>query len=653
MSKRPRRRLFHWTLRAFGVLLILLFVGSVAIYFVGQQIAHNILRTKLQELVSEQLNARLDIGDLKYHFPYSLSVGDVSLVTPAPEGGDLTLMSFKSLGITLAQFPLKKGPLVIERVDFYQPTVHLIETKSGFIGEKSLVRSDEQKKKDPKPPPKLSDVLQLRHVAFTDMRAEYDDRTVAGSQPLVWENLNASFDSQPVAGASHRFDFTANNGEAAQVVSSGTLDLDSLVLTFEKLQVTTLIRSHRSDGTLPAAVQKVIRQSGLGGKAVINVTATIPLMHTRDLVANAEIRIDNGQCFVQDFPEPIQDLNLVASGEYKNRRIKARIDHLAARTASIGASLQPLGGTFDRNSGRWLVDPIRLDATYEPVESMQKFWRQKINLALRCRLHQMEQKDQVELVFANTTITPQGLAGDLNLNGSVGYANHDLTLRPTTLTGLGGTLNFSGVADIPNRALNLTTTAEGLDLAKVNVVLDPVATKEMHGTLKGRFDMQAIGDLSGATGEGAFRITGGQFARVPVLSQIADFLRVGRGAFVANDAFGHFKMADHGLTFDRIAVSTSTLRIRGQGTIKFDNTLNLKVYADPAGNWQKDIKKTGIPIFSDVIGAVAGGTQSAIGGLSKQFTSLSVTGTIDKPKIIPAPAPLLTENLNKLFRAVE
>jgi len=79
----------------------------------------------------------------------------------------------------------------------------------------------------------------------------------------------------------------------------------------------------------------------------------------------------------------------------------------------------------------------------------------------------------------------------------------------------------------------------------------------------------------------------------------------------------------------------------------------LKVYADPAGNWQKDIKKTGIPIFSDVIGAVAGGTQSAIGGLSKQFTSLSVTGTIDKPKIIPAPAPLLTENLNKLFRAVE
>jgi hypothetical protein len=652
LRRRPRRRL-HWCLRAIRTIVLLAILLIVALYFTGEQIAQRILAEKLQELVSQQLNARLAIGKLKYQFPYTVSVNDVSLVTAAPEGGDLTLMSFNTLSIKLAQFPLKRGPLVVERIDFDHPTVHLIETKSGFIGETSLIRSDDDKKKDTTNPPPLSDVLQLRHVAFTAMRAEYEDRTVAGSKPLVWENLDASFDSTPTGKASHHFSFTADNGDLAQIDAGGTLDLDSLILAFERLQVTTQIKARQANAALPAAVQKVLVESGIAGKAVITVTGSIPLMHTRDIDAHATIKIENGQGIVPGYAEPVEDLTLIGSGEYQHRVVKGKVERFEFRTASIGVSVQPCSGVFDRNSGRWLVDPVKAAVAYQPVDSMKRFWRQKLALDLRAGVHQLDQKNRVEVVFDGTTLTPQGLADSITANGTILFGPQGVNLNPSTMTGLGGTIQIVGMANISNKAYSAKVAVHDVEMNRVMAVIDPITTKETYGRLSGEVRATMVGGRDTLSGEGGFRITDGQFAKVPVLSPIADFLHIGQGAVTANDAFGHFKIEPAGLGFDRIAISTSLLRIRGQGSIGFDQNLDLKVYADSASNWGATVRKTGIPIFSNLIGAVAGGTQSVLGTVSKQFTSLSVTGTIDQPKIRPAPAPLLTDNLQKLFRAVE
>ena len=653
MPKPPRRYHHHWTLRAAGVLVAIVVFAFIALYFTGEAIAQKVLAEKLQTLVSQELNARLTIGKLRYHFPYAVTVSDVSLVTRSPDGGELTLMSFQSLGISLAQFPLKKGPLVIERIDFDRPTVHLIETKNGFIGETSLVRSDDEKKKDSTSPPPLSEVLQLRHVAFTNMRAEYEDRTVAGSKPLVWENLDASFDSTPSGKASHHFAFKAHNGDLAQVDSAGTLDLDSLVLAFEKLEVTTTIHAGQANAALPAGVQKILAKSGVAGKAVINVTGSIPLLHTRDVNAKAQFRIENGQCIIPGYPEPVQDLTVIGSGDYQDRKVHAKLERFECRTASTGLSVLPLAGVFDRNSARWMVDPVRAAIVYQPVDSTQRFWRQKLSLDVHAGVHQLEQKNRVEVVLDGTTLTPQGLAGPVNLTSTVVFDPESITLRPSTIIGLGGTIDVIGLANLHNRAYSAKVTALDVAMNRVNAIFDPMSKKEVAGTLSGEVRATMVNGRDHLAGEGGFRVTDGKFARVPVLSPIADFLHIGQGAFVANDAFGHFKIEPTRLNFDRLAVSTSVLKIRGQGTIGFDESLNLKVYADSASNWGKTVRKTGVPLLSDLVGAVAGGTQSVLGSVSKQFTTLSVTGTIDKPKIVPAPAPLLTDNLQRLFKAVE
>lgn len=649
----PKRHRRHWTVRAATWLLLVLIIIVGTLYWTGERIARSILREKLQTLISQELNARLDIGDLDYHFPYGVSVSDVSLVTRGLDGKDTDLVSFQSLYLKVEKIPLGKGPLVIQRVDIEHPTVHIIRTAGGFMGENSLVRSSGDKLKDPTHPPKLSDVLKLRHIAFTGARIEYDDRTAPGNAPLVWENLDASIDSQPAGGASHRFAFSADNGNIARIESAGTLDLDSLVLNLEKMTISTRIQANQPNTTLPAQVQRLLAESGVAGAATITLHGTVPLLNVKDVDAGAQLRIDDGQCIVPGLPEPIEDMTLVASGEYRHGKAHGKIDRFDCRTASIGASLQPTEGTFDHDSGRWLAGPVKAAIVYQPVPSKTPFWRQKLTIDLRCGLHQMDDINQIEAVLDGTTLTPQGLAGDVRIDGSVAYSDGTVTVRPTAITGLGGNVGVIALANLRTRAYEAKITAQDVDLAKLNVVFDPTTDKEMNGQLKGEVRATMLGDLQNVTGEGGFRVTDGKFARMPVLSPIADFLHIGQGAFVANDAFGHFKIEKQTLGFDRMAVSTSLLRIRGQGSIGFDQTLDLKVYADSASNWQRDIERTGVPVFSKFVGVVFGGTQSIIGSVSKQFTTLSVTGTVAKPKIFPAPAPLLTDNLDRLFKAVE
>jgi hypothetical protein len=86
------------------------------------------------------------------------------------------------------------------------------------------------------------------------------------------------------------------------------------------------------------------------------------------------------------------------------------------------------------------------------------------------------------------------------------------------------------------------------------------------------------------------------------------------------------------------------------GTVGFDGQLDLEVTAAPLGDWEKHIKKTGLPLVSDLAGNFAGATQRLVSAATNQLLfQFKVTGTHSDPRVEAVPSPLLTENLAQLL----
>src|SRR5688500_18132528 len=119
-----RRRWWKWT----GVVVVALVLG---VYVLVPLVAAPILRGKLQRMVDSQLDARLEMKRVFYVFPYGLRVSDAKLVTDGPDGKRLELLDIPTLEIALAKLPFDNGPLVIRKLVFDEPAIHLIKTDTG------------------------------------------------------------------------------------------------------------------------------------------------------------------------------------------------------------------------------------------------------------------------------------------------------------------------------------------------------------------------------------------------------------------------------------------------------------------------------------------------------------------------------------------
>src|SRR5688500_15643202 len=179
--RRRRRRWFKWTL------LVIAFIPAV-LYLLVPLVGAPVLRSKLQAMVDSKLNARLEMGRVIYVFPYGLRVIDAKLVTTAGDVERLTLLEIPKLEIALAKLPFGSGPLVIRELVLHEPAIHLINTDSGLVGRKGLVKGeehapndtspqrDDSSKRGDAPETKLSEMFELRRVAIVNGQFVYEDR---------------------------------------------------------------------------------------------------------------------------------------------------------------------------------------------------------------------------------------------------------------------------------------------------------------------------------------------------------------------------------------------------------------------------------------------------------------------------------------------
>ena len=140
---------------------------------------------------------------------------------------------------------------------------------------------------------------------------------------------------------------------------------------------------------------------------------------------------------------------------------------------------------------------------------------------------------------------------------------------------------------------------------------------------------------------------------MPVVDEISGSTKVKNGALTAGQAAAVFEIKNQVVDLQQAAISAPVLGVQGSGKIGFDGQLNLVAVAAPLADWKDQIKRTKIPIISDVAGEVAGGLQKIINTASQTLLyEFKVTGNVSKPKIETVPAPVVTEGVAKLFNSM-
>ncbi len=653
-GKTKKRRLLRWCVRITVALVLLLLIGGVAGWIWGQAYAQDIIQAKLQRIVSGHLNAQLEIGDISYSYPFGVTVEDAALVAePEGKGGPtVTLASFKQLRLQLKELPFGEGPLKIQSIEVDEPTVHVIRTPEGFVGQTGLVKSDEQRERERAL--KLSEVFELHRLAILRGRIQYEDRRPGiANEPMVWQGLNIVIDTQ-ANGPSHTFKMAGNTGDLARIESSGTLDLDTLILSLEAFRIRCEVKPHQSASALPPEVATLLTRFDVRGRASLDVSGNIPLKSIMDGKASLTFIIEDGRASYPGFNEPLQDLDIQVSAAYADTDLNVKLERLDARSGSTGLSVQPFNVLISTDDQRWTASTIRAAAAYVPTEATRSILAQPATLFIAAAPLQLGNFDEIGLQLDGSSLSLPNLNDELKLTSRVDWRAPIATVQPSSLTGLGGRVEFNGTHDLDKRLTSINTKALGLSMASLKAILNPQAEREMRGRLTGEvagtitnFDQKTL------NASGVVRVSEARFASVPVFTQIAEFLRIGTGLFVAERAYARFNVRNESVRLERVAVSSNAVRIRGEGKVGFDESLDLSLYIVGSGDWGKGLKQTGIPVVSDVAGLLAGSAQSIIRGVTTQFTSMKVTGTVSKPRILPDPAPIITDPIKKLFETAE
>jgi hypothetical protein len=149
---------------------------------------------------------------------------------------------------------------------------------------------------------------------------------------------------------------------------------------------------------------------------------------------------------------------------------------------------------------------------------------------------------------------------------------------------------------------------------------------------------------------GRFEVLEGDFWSLPAIDEVTRSAKVKGGALTVGQAAGVFKIHDRVVELTNAALSAPMLGVQGAGKVTFDGNLDLHVVAAPLADWKDQLKRTRIPVVSDVAGEVLGGLQKMINTATTTLLyEFHVTGTTREPKIETIPTPVLTEGVAKIF----
>jgi hypothetical protein len=152
---------------------------------------------------------------------------------------------------------------------------------------------------------------------------------------------------------------------------------------------------------------------------------------------------------------------------------------------------------------------------------------------------------------------------------------------------------------------------------------------------------------------GRFEVLEGDFWSLPAIDEVTRSAKVQGGALTVGQAAGVFTIHDRVVELTNAALSAPVLGVQGAGKVTFDGNLDLRVVAAPLADWKDQMKRTRIPLVSDVAGEVLGALQKMVNTATKTLLyEFHVTGTTREPTIETIPTPVLTQGVAKIFGAM-
>jgi hypothetical protein len=324
-------------------------IGLALSWFIAPMLLRRLLRTRLQAMIADQLNAELRIGGLSYSFPYAVDVTDAELVAQDPQGNPLELVRVPHLALSLARSPLRSGPLVIQSVQIDDPAIHLIQATGGLVGQRSQAKAQ-----NPTPESgaaeqwKLSQMFQLRRLALHGGTVIYEDRTLARTRPLVWKNLNVDLDTAPESGSQYSFHFIADNAPLATLDAMGQADIDEFLLRLSSCRLSLNVDPGREHSALPPEYQQALERLGVRGALVINTVATLPLRDLQHSRYDTTLELRDASASLPSLSRPIEKLsarfNVVDGGGHPALHLNfvdAMSDGVAVRLTGGSVAIDP------------------------------------------------------------------------------------------------------------------------------------------------------------------------------------------------------------------------------------------------------------------------------------------------------------------------
>lgn len=340
----PARR--RHRLRSF---LLSVIVGLLIAAALAPAVLKAVIRRQLRALTAENLVGELRIGSISFSLPWTVSLTDTSFITRGPAGESIEMFRVPRLMLHLDGSPLSRGATKVAEATIDAPFVHLIQTRDGILG----IRPDPT----PSSNRKFSDLVLLRHFALTGGQFILEDRTEAGAAPMEWRKIDLALDKSGKLPAEYAYRISGEGGANAGIDSSGSADLDALLLKVDTCNATLLAAGPTRESPLPAVVQTALRHVGAAGELVIHASGAVPLTHVVSSTYSGTIGIRNCALDIAEwqthFDHVATNFAVASLGDAIHPDLK--ITSLDARVGDTSLHLEDAPAGLDFARGTWFA----------------------------------------------------------------------------------------------------------------------------------------------------------------------------------------------------------------------------------------------------------------------------------------------------------
>lgn len=723
----PERR------RGRRILTALLVAGALAIvaWLALPIVLEPLLRRKLEESLARHIDGDLRIGTLSYSFPLGLRADNVKLVS---RDQSIELFRADRVEFALDKIPIGSGPLLIERIALERPAVHWAPRRAAATAPSGSAPAATTA---PQRPP-LSELLRLRELRIHDGSIRYDRAGGGAPRPLSFEHINTELRLTAQSPALYAWEFTADNGPAADVAASGKLDIDQLVLEIGQLAV-----NGHADGSslhsLPPPLRDVLGRYGITGTARLDATGRLPLREVDQMRIAATLDLSDLRAHIVG--TPLRCNTRIAADQQPGQSV-LRLDLLRA-TGLIGdgsIEVSAARAEFDRRTLHWRLLELQANAadlTFkprgfdEPVREVGGQVRldgdelvfESVTAACgedRCAVSAARvplapwREDRIDVRFGPTDLdlrptsaspypaVPARIIGQLapagrfiargrylvDLKGRDDYelivvtqdaalALHDRRVPITNIRGevlitprsvslrrllgnvFGGAIASTGEIHLSAEPMDYRgeISIQQLDLRQLAKAYPERLgeSKRLEGRADGNLSIRGTGKtLAGFGATGELGIVDGHFWEMPVLSQVVAHIKVARDALRAGQAAAVLELSGGAIKLHRAAITSPAMGLQGSGTVDWQNDrLELDVIAVPIGDWAGAVRRTGVPVVSDLAASIAGGAQRVFGAATSTLLyQFKVSGPLSSPRVEPVPVPIVTDTAAQFLQKI-